>query len=153
MKKDLVALTAADRQARGQLTRSGTAAVRNLTRARMLLKAEEGLSDAESADEGGPSVPPVERPRHRFVEENLRALTERPRPGQRPKLDAQGQAHLIAVAWSKAPGERKRWTLRLLADTAVEFGRCEQLSAETVRWLLKSTPLSPGRTSHGAFPR
>jgi putative transposase len=120
---------------------------------RILLKADEGLSDDEIAEEVGTSMPTVERRRRRFVEENLGVLTERPRPGQRPQLDAKGAAPWIAVACSKAPGERKRWTLGLLADKAVELGLCQALSYETVRWLLKKTPASPGSTSRGAFRR
>src|SRR5262245_51063210 len=153
MKKYLVALTAEERHTLGQLTRSGNTATRKLTRARILLKADEGLRDEEIAEEVDRSVPTVERTRRRFVEQSLGALTERPRPGQRPKLEAKGEAHLIAVACSKAPGERKRWTLRLLADKAVELGLCEALSYETVRCLLKKTPLSPGNTSSGVSPR
>jgi hypothetical protein len=98
-------------------------------------------------------VPTIERTRRRFVEENLGALTERARPGQRPKLDAKGEAHLIAVACSKAPGERQRWTWRLLAAKAVEVGLCEQLSYETGRGLLKKTRSSPGSPSRGVCPR
>ena len=153
MKKYRVDLTAAERTTLLQFTRSGKTAARKLTRARILLKAAEGLSDEEIAEEVGTSVPTVERTRRRFVEENLGALTERPRPGQRPKLGPKGEAHLIAVACSKAPGERKRWTLRLLADKAVELGLCEKLSYETVRGLLKKTPSSPGSTSSGVFRR
>src|SRR5262249_8108607 len=152
-KKYRVDLAAAERDTLLQLTRSGKTAARKLTRARILLKADEGLSDEEIAEEVGTSVPTVERTRRRFVEESLDALTERPGPGQRPKRDAKGEAHLIAVACSKAPGERKRWTLRLLADKAVELGLCEKLSYETVRCLLKKTCSSPGSTSSGAFPR
>jgi transposase len=153
MKKYRVALPAEERQTLGQLTRSGNTAARKLTRARSVLKADAGLSDEELAEEGGTSVPTVERTRRRFVEESLGALTERPRPGQRPKLAAKGEAPLIAVACSKAPGERKRWTLGLLADKAVELGLCEQLSDETVRGLRKKPPSSLGNTSSGAFPR
>ena len=153
MKKYLVNLTAAEHDTLLQLTRTGKAAARKLTRARILLKADGGLSDEEIAEEVGTSVPTVERTRRRFVEESLGALTERPRPGQRPKLDGKGEAPLIAVACSKAPGERKRWTLRLLADKAVELGLCEKLSYETVRCLLKKTCSSPGSTSNGAFLR
>jgi transposase len=153
MKKYLVALTAEERNALLQLTRSGKTAARKLTRARILLKADEGLSAEEIVEEVGASAPTVEGTRRRFVEENLGALTERPRPGQRPKLDAKGEAHLIAVACRKAPGERKRWTLRLLADKAVELGLWAKLSYETVRGLLKKTPSSPGSTSSGASRR
>jgi transposase len=153
MKKYLVALTAEERNELLRLSRGGKTAARKLTRARILLKADEGLSDEEIAEEVGTSVPTVERVRRRFVEDNLGALTERPRPGQRPKLDTKGEAHLIAVACSTAPGARKRWTLRLLADKAVELGLCEKLSYETVRCLLKKTRSSPGSTSSGAFQR
>ena len=153
MKKYIVDLTAEERDELLHLSRSGKTSARKLTRARILLKADEGLSDEEIAEAIGTSVATIERTRQRFVEENLGALTERPRPGQRPKLAAKGAAHLIAVACSKAPGGRKRWTLRLLADKAVELGLCEDLSYETVRQLLKKTPLSPGSTSSGAFPR
>ena len=153
VKKYRVELTAEERHILLQLTRSGKTAVRELSRARILLKADEGLSDEEIAEEVGTSVPTIERTRRRFIEENLGALRERARPGQRPKLDAKGEAHLIAVACSKAPGERKRWTLRLLADKAVELGLCEKLSYEAVRGLLKKTRSSPGSTSSGGFPR
>jgi transposase len=153
MKKYRVELTAEERHTLLQVTRSGKTAVRKLTRPRILLKADEGLSDEEIAEEVGTSVPTIERTRRRFVEENLGALTERARPGQRPKLDAKGEAHLVAVACSKAPGERKRWTLRLLADKAVELGLCEKLSYETVRSRLKKTSSSPGNISSGAFRR
>ena len=71
MKKYRVALTAAERHELMHLTRSGKTAVRKLTRARILLKADEGLSDEEIAEEVGTSVPTVERTRRRFVEENL----------------------------------------------------------------------------------
>jgi transposase len=153
MKKYIVDLTAEERDELLRLSRSGKTSARKLTRARILLKADEGLSDEEIAEAIGTSSATIERTRQRFVEENLGALNERPRPGQRPKLDAKGVAHLIAVACSKAPGGRKRWTLRLLADKAVELGLCEDLWYETVRQLLKKTPLSPGSTSSGAFPR
>lgn len=153
MKQYIVVLTATERDELLRLSRSGTTAARKIMRARILLTADEGLSDEEIADVAGTSVATIERTRQRFVEEGMGALTERPRPGQRPKLDAKGAAHLIAVACSKAPGGRKRWTLRLLADKAVELGLCAQLSYEAVRQLLKKTPSNLGNTNSGAYRR
>jgi putative transposase len=153
MKKYLVDLTAAERDELLRLNRRGKTRGRKLTRAQILLKADEGLEDEEIAEAVGTSVATIERTRQRFVEEGLGALSERPRPGPRPKLAAKGAAHLIAVACSTAPGGRNRWTLRLLADQAVELGLCAELSYETVRRLLKKTRSSPGSTSSGAFPR
>ena len=153
MKKYIVDLTAEERDTLLRLTRSGKPAARKVTRARIFLKADEGLTDEQSAEEVGTSRPTIERTRQRFVEENLGALTERPRPGQKPKLQAKGEAHLIAVACSKAPEGLKRWTLRLLAGKAVEWGLCDSLSYETVRRLLKKTSSSPGNMNSGACRR
>lgn len=153
MKKYIVDLTAEERDTLLHLTRSGKPAARKVTRARILLKADEGLTDEQIAEEVGTSLPTIERTRQRFVEENLGALTERPRPGQKPKLQAKGEAHLIAVACSKAPGGLKRWTLRLLAGKAVELGLCNSLSYETVRRLLKKTSSSLGNMNSGACRR
>jgi len=66
-----------------------------------------------------------------------KALNEDPRPGQRTRLDGRAEAHLVALACSKAPGGREHWTLRLLADKLVELGVVETISHETVRQILK----------------
>ena len=151
MKKYHIDLTAAERDALVRLSRSGKASRRQLTRARILLKADEHLTDEEIAEAVETSVATIERTRQRFVAEGLDALNERPRPGARPKLTAKGAAHVIAVACSPAPGGRKRWTLRLLADRAVELGLCSEFSYESVRRLLKKTCSNPGRPSTGVF--
>jgi transposase len=151
MKKYHIDLTAAERDALVRLSRSGKASGRQLTRARILLKADAHLTDEEIAEAVETSVATIERTRQRFVAEGLGALNERPRPGARPKLTAKGAAHVIAVACSPAPGGRKRWTLRLLADRAVELGLCSEFSYESVRRLLKKPCLNPGRPSTGVF--
>ena len=54
------------------------------------------------------------------------------------------EARLIALACSKPPKGRARWTLRLLADKLVELEVVEALSHETVHRVLKKTRSSPG---------
>jgi transposase len=119
-KKYSVDLTAEERDTLVGVIRHGKAAARKVTRARILLKADEGLTDEEIAAEVATSIAPVERTRQRFVEENLAALIERPRSGAPVRRDGKAHAPLIAVACSRAPPGRERWTLRLLADKAVE---------------------------------
>ena len=153
MKKYHVDLTAAERDELLRLSRSGKTSGRKLTRARILLKADEQWGDEEIAEAVGTSIATIERTRHRFVEEGLGALNERPRLGARPKLTAKGAAHVIAVACSPAPGGRKRWTLRLLADRTVELGLCSEFSYESVRRLLKKRYSTPGSTSSGVFQK
>ena len=80
-------------------------------------------------------------------------LHDHPQANRYRKLDDKGEAHLIAVACSDAPEGHDRWTLRLLADKAVELGLVESLSYETVRLKLKKTSSSRGKSSSGASPR
>jgi Homeodomain-like domain len=81
-----------------------------------------------------------------------RALTEKPRPGGRAKLDGRQEAFLIALACSQAPEGRSRWTMQLLADQLVELQIVEAISDETVRRTLKKTRSNPGARSSGASP-
>jgi transposase len=66
------------------------------TRARILLKADEGWKDKEIAQALNSSVATIERISQRFVEGNLeKALHDDPRPGTKWKLDGRAEAQLI----------------------------------------------------------
>jgi transposase len=137
-KKYIVELTDEEREALRALTSRGTTGVRRYKRARALLGADAGAPDATIAGKVGLHPATLERLRKRFVEEGLEvALTERPRPGARRKLDGRQEAHLLALACTPPPGGRKRWTMRLLADRLVELRVSERISDETVRRTLK----------------
>ncbi|MDQ3256699.1 MAG: helix-turn-helix domain-containing protein [Acidobacteriota bacterium] len=152
-KKYHVELTAGERATLEQMLRRGKHSARRLTRARILLKASDGLHDDEIAEAVEASLPTVERTRKRFTELKLGALDELPRPGKKPVLDERGQARLIAEACSAAPSGRERWTLQLLADRIVELKLADSCSADTVQRVLKKTNLNRGSNSNGAFPR
>jgi transposase len=137
-KKYVVELETDEREHLRELTSKGVVGARKMKRAQILLKADEGWKDKDiiSALDTGRST--VERTRKRFVEGGLeKALNEDPRPGQRAKLDAEAEAHLVAVACSEAPGGRDHWPVRLLADKLVELGVVESISHEAVRQALK----------------
>jgi transposase len=143
-KKYLVTLNADEREQLDHLLHSGTHATRKVTRARILLKAAEGMEDSAIAVALSVGRATVERTRQRFVEEGLEALEERPRPGKQPKLDEKAQARLIAEACSTAPAGRQRWTLHLLADRVVALGLATSYSYESVRRVLKKRSSSHG---------
>jgi hypothetical protein len=134
-----------------ELVRVGKAAARTLMHARILLKADEGpggpaWNDDQIVDALEVSRSTVERVRTRCVQEGPDAAL---RPHLSPtrhlrKLDGAQEARLIAVACSPPPEGRKRWTLRLLADKAVELDIVDAVSYETVRRTLKKTISSPG---------
>ena len=150
----IVELSAEERGQLETLIRKGKSSARKQTRARILLKAHAGMPSQEIAQALEVSDEMVYRARQRLVEEGLEAaLNDRPRPGAKPKLTDQQCAHLIAVACSDAPEGHAHWTLRLLADKAVELGLAESLSHEAVRDVLKKTSSSRGKRSNGASRR
>ena len=152
-KKYVVDLTAEERTTLEQLLQKGKSSARKLTRARILLQADEGQTDEEIATALAVGVATVERIRQRFVEANLEALNELPRPGGQCKLSGKQEAHLIAVACTPAPSGHTRWTLQLLAEQVVALGFAESIARETVRQVLKKTPSSRGCTSSGVYRR
>jgi transposase len=152
-KKYVVDLSAEERTTLEQLLQRGKNSARKLTRARILLQADEGLTDEEIALALEVGIATVERTRQRFVEANLDALNERPRPGGQRKLSGKQEAHLIAVACTPAPTGQPHWTLQLLADQVIELGFADSIARETVRQILKKTPSSPGSTRSGVCRR
>ena len=143
-KKYYIELTRKERSELEQMLRSGKHSARKMTRARILLKAEDGLSDEQIVEAVGTSRLTVERTRKRFAEERLGALDEHPRPGRERLLNEKAEARLIAESCSKAPDGRERWTLQLLADRMVELKLVESCSVDTVQRVLKKTNLSLG---------
>jgi len=138
--KYVVNLTADERATLQQLLRRGRPSARRVARARILLKADEGFSDAEVAAAVDVGIATVHRIRQRCVEEGIEAaLNERARAGAAALLTGTAQAHLIALACSTPPDGRLRWTLRLLAERVVELKLVERCSYETVRRTLKKT--------------
>jgi hypothetical protein len=81
------------------------------------------------------------------------AITERYRPGGRPKLGLKQEVHLIALSCSTPPQGRKDWTMQLLADRLVELGVVDEISDETVRRALKKTASSRGSDGSGVWAR
>jgi hypothetical protein len=141
LKRYHVDLTRKERTELLGLLNRGIAPARTLTRARILLAADEHKTDAAIAEALHIHPATVERTRRRFVEGRAaRALHEKPRPGGRPKLDPKQEAFLVALACSEAPSGRGHWTMQLLAGRLVELGVVETISDETVRRALKKTP-------------
>jgi len=152
-KKYIVDLSPEERATLEHMLRSGKTGARKLTRARILLKAADGLHDAAIATALDVGTATVARTRQQFVESGLGALDEAPRPGAQRKLTGKQEAHLIAVACTPAPEGQAHWTLRLLADKVVELGFAPSIARETVRQILKKTNSSPGKKNNGACPQ
>jgi transposase len=150
VKRYAVTLSDEERDRLGSLSRKRTASVRMVRRAQALLLAADGKTDEVIAEQLRMGVTTLERLRRRFVEEGLEAsLRERPRPGARPKLGPKEQAFVVALACTKPPEGRHRWTMQLLADRVVELELVPDISDEAIRRLLKRTSSSHGSTKSG----
>ena len=147
-----VVLDAPQREDLLSLISSGTESARKLTRARILLKADESkqgpaYTDAQIQAAIETSISTIQRVRKTFVREGLTsALTPKKRSNAtRPrKFDGEKEAHLIALACSEAPEGFSSWTLRLLAEKMVELEHFSSISPETIRQVLKKTGSNRG---------
>ncbi len=146
-----VELTESQKRRLGEVAHRGKSPVRTVKRALALLKTDEGQIDDRIAGALSISRRTVVRIRKRFCEDGLEsALNERPRPGQKRKLDERAEAHLVAIACSDPPEGHSRWTLKLLADKVVELDFAESVTCETVRLTLKKQTEGRGRRKSGA---
>lgn len=160
-KKYVVELSGEEHEHLESLIRKGKAAALVLTRARILLKADQGghgpaWDDARIAEALDVGLRTVSRVRERLVKRGFAAVLERrsqEKPSTERKLDGAAEARLIAIACSKAPDGRVEWTMQLLADKLVELRIVDAISDETVRRTLKKTRSSRGGRSSGASPR
>jgi hypothetical protein len=158
-KRYLVTLTEGERAALSQKVTAGRGPARELSHARILLKADEGphgpgWCDGHIVVALDVGLSTMARVRRRFVEQGLDAALRRrpPRREYHRKLDGEQGAHLVALACSPPPLGRRRWTLRLLADKLVELRYIDGVSYETVRQVLKKNRLKPWLTKRWCIP-
>src|SRR6266704_329369 len=149
-----VTLSESERASLYTFLHAGKANARAFTRARVLLKADEGWSDQQICAAFDVSRNTAIRVRQLYLEGGLEAvLYDKRQQRYRQALTGGQAAHLIAIACSPVPDGHDHWTVRLLAGQAVELGFVESISPETIRHLLKKTNSSPGNMSKGASPR
>ena len=157
-----VLLDSEQRESLIRLISIGKDSARKLTRARILLKADESEGAAAYADKQirealEVSLSTIERTRKTFALEGLTvsALTPKKRSWvSRQKFDGEKEAHLIALACSDPPEGHARWTLRLLvSEEMVELQHFSSISHECIRQVLKKTNCVPGASSRGVSPQ
>src|SRR3982075_1475357 len=150
VKKYVVRLSDDEREQLATLIRKGSNPAQLLMKARILLKADvseagEGWSDNQIIEALETSASMVFRVRKELVEEGLEAVLSR-KPRAMPSVprifDGEKEAKLIALACSKPPKGRARWTLRLLENKVVELNIVDRASDSTIWRTLKKTFLS-----------
>lgn len=145
MKRYKVELSQKERAELQKLISAGVVSARKLTRARILLKVDEGFSKTEISQVLDVTINTVTNVCRSFQSQRLEAI-ERKKPHREyeHRLDGEAEAHLIAMACGTPPDGRERWTLRLLASQMVKRRYVDEVSYETIRTALKKTNLSLG---------
>jgi len=156
-----VTLTRKERDGLEALTKRGKAHARKFIYARALLLCDAGPDGpawnvADVAEALGVTSRTIEHLKKRFVLEGLEAALERKQREKPPRdvvFDGAFEARLIALACSKAPEGHRRWTVRLLAEKAVELDLTTSVSHMTIQRILKKTKLNLTSVSTGKSHR
>ena len=146
-KKYVVELSSDERERLEALISKGKATAKAILKARILLKADQGLLGPSWTDDRivealdtNPSM--VTRVRRQLVEEGMTAVLGRKKrltPRIQPIFDGEAQARLIALACSEPPAGLARWSIRLLANKVVQLEIVERAHFNTVGRALKKT--------------
>ncbi len=120
---EFIQLSNEERSSLKTLLSGGSDSNRTQTRARILDLLERQTQPTQIASLLGCSPTTVYNVKHRYQAEGLAsALSEKPRSGKPRQISGEARARMTALACSEAPTGHARWTLRLLADKAVERG-------------------------------
>ena len=139
MHKEHLKLSQADHDFLITMTAKGQTTARVFKRATALLELHRGQTLLSVAASLHVSRQSVAQWRDHYQSSGLQALAEKPRSGRPIRINGKQRASLTALACSEPPPGHARWTLRLLADKAVELGYCERLSHTKARSILKKT--------------
>jgi transposase len=145
LKTYIVRLSQEERQYLQNLVSTGKTAAYKIKHANILLNIDvngQKWTDEKAAAAFSCHRNTVANLRERLVKEGIEsALNRKPSktPPRQTIIDGEVEAKLIALRCGEPPAGQARWTLRLLADIAVELEIVPAISHETVRQVLKKT--------------
>ena len=139
MNKQHITLSDTDRTHLERLLSHGTLSAQTFKRATALLELDRGKTLVDVAATLQIHYTTVASWRDGYSATGLACLNDAPRSGRPVEIDGTQRAKITALACSDAPEGYARWSLRLLADKAVESNLCEHISYAVVRDILKKT--------------
>lgn len=153
-KRQIIQLSKSDKSSLTKILTKKETSAREQTRARildLLAREEHPERIAKLLDVGIATVYNIQK---RFLEEGFKAaLGEKARSGKPSVIKPEEKARITALACSQAPEGHARWTLRLLADQAVEMGFVQSVSHTEVSRILKKTRSSHTAKNNGVSAR
>jgi transposase len=139
MKKQHVKLTAEDRAHLEALISKGSLSTKIYRRALSLLELDRGKTYTALSETLQVSIPSISGWAKGYSESGLQVLNDQPRSGRPIEISGEQRAKITALACSEAPEGYSQWSLRLLAEKAVELDFCEHVSHTQISDILKKT--------------
>jgi len=137
MRKEHLTLTESEHSYLTTLTSSGSLKARKFKRAMALILLHDGNTMTKVSNLLGYSYPCIIDLKKKYLADGLLCLEEKPRSGRPPVFDGTDRAKITALACSETPDGHAQWSLRLLADRAVELELVEEISHMQVHHILK----------------
>lgn len=140
MKNVAVVLKSKDKKTINSLIKKGETKDRTINRCHILLLSSQGKGPTFISEVIGCTKKTIHNVKNNFLEGGLeRAIFEAPRPGAPDKFSGKHRAKITALACSEAPKGYAKWSLKLLANKAIELGIVEDISHTHVGRILKKT--------------
>jgi len=139
MKKRHVKLSDVDREYLEALIKKGELPVKVYRRALALLELDRGQTYTAVSNTLQITIPTLSNWAAKYRETGLQVLQDQPRSGRPVEIDGKQRAKITALACSEPPEGYAQWSLRLLAEKAVELEYCDHISHTEVGEILKKT--------------
>jgi putative transposase len=137
MKKQHVQLSETDRQFLKKIVREGQQKARVYKRAIGLLELDRGKTYAVVAETVGVHSITISKWAQNYRQMGLDCLHDQPKGRPAIEIDGDARAKITALACSEPPEGYAQWSLRMLADKAVELEYTEHISHTKVADILK----------------
>lgn len=155
-----IVISESDKEYLSKFVNSGKHLASEIKRARVFyeLSKNEDVPVEEIAKRSGVCTETVYNllTKYKDTGEDIKSVIERKtreKPPIEPKLTGDVEARIIAMAVAPAPEGCARWTLRLLADRAVEIGIIDDVSHTSIHRLLRTNKLKPHISSYWCIPK
>lgn len=158
MQKQHIQLAKTDRDELESLYAKTTLTVKLHRRIGVLLLLDEGKTYKQVCQQIGITYPAIQKIcskySHRASDSTaLEYLSDKVRTGRPIAISGAERAKITALACSQPPEGHSGWSLRLLSDTIIELGICQQISHSYVGEILKKTAYNPISNVVGALDR
>jgi transposase len=139
MAKQHIQLSESERQQLEDLLSRGNIAARKSKRILAILELDRGRTFKAVAQTVGVTKQIVSIWAKKYRANGLAGLEDKPIPGRPVTISGAERAKITALACSDAPEGHSQWSLRLLAEKAVELAYVEDISHTHVGRILKKT--------------